>query len=177
MSTCNQLDLQTLGSQPIMPKNLPYHWFKPKKEGSTLKPSSSTLGTREVWNSITLAYQTLFRNQRFQTCIGMPKFNQFGFQPSTTSIHEWAHIPIFCDSILGTWKWGPNEDHWPSSVKVAYLRMYTNKSSQLSLTLSGALATINWPIGMGYNLESYKFLLILSYLLPTKFYHILRCTY
>ena len=25
MSTCNQLDLQTLGSQPIMPKNLPNH--------------------------------------------------------------------------------------------------------------------------------------------------------
>ena len=25
MSTCNQLDLQTLGSQPIMPKNLPGH--------------------------------------------------------------------------------------------------------------------------------------------------------
>ena len=28
MSTCNGLDLQTLGSQPmIMPKNLPDHWF------------------------------------------------------------------------------------------------------------------------------------------------------
>ena len=27
MSTCNQLHLQTLGSQPmIMPKNLPDHW-------------------------------------------------------------------------------------------------------------------------------------------------------
>ena len=27
MSTCNWLDLQTLGSQPvIMPKNLPNHW-------------------------------------------------------------------------------------------------------------------------------------------------------
>ena len=25
MSTCNWLDLQTLGSQPIMPKNLPHH--------------------------------------------------------------------------------------------------------------------------------------------------------
>ena len=27
MSTCNRLDLQTLGSQPIMPKNLPHHWI------------------------------------------------------------------------------------------------------------------------------------------------------
>jgi hypothetical protein len=25
MSTCNRLDLQTLGSQPIVPKNLPHH--------------------------------------------------------------------------------------------------------------------------------------------------------
>ena len=27
MSTCNRLDLQTLESQPIMPKNLPNHWM------------------------------------------------------------------------------------------------------------------------------------------------------
>ena len=26
MSTGNRLDLQTLGSQPVMPKNLPDHW-------------------------------------------------------------------------------------------------------------------------------------------------------
>ena len=28
MSTCNRLELQTLGSQPIMPKNLPDHCFQ-----------------------------------------------------------------------------------------------------------------------------------------------------
>ena len=27
MSTCNQLELQTLGSQPGMPKTLPDHWL------------------------------------------------------------------------------------------------------------------------------------------------------
>ena len=27
MSTCNRLDLQTLGCRPIMPKNVPDHWF------------------------------------------------------------------------------------------------------------------------------------------------------
>ena len=27
MSTCNRLDLGTLGSQPVMPKNLPGHWI------------------------------------------------------------------------------------------------------------------------------------------------------
>ena len=29
MSTCNRLDLQTLGSQPVMPKLLPDRWFTP----------------------------------------------------------------------------------------------------------------------------------------------------
>jgi hypothetical protein len=27
-TTCNRLDLQTLGSQPIMPKTLPGHWSR-----------------------------------------------------------------------------------------------------------------------------------------------------
>ena len=27
MSTCNRMDLQKLGSQPVMPKNLPVHWL------------------------------------------------------------------------------------------------------------------------------------------------------
>ena len=31
MSTCNRLDLQTLGTQPIMPKNLPDHWSSETK--------------------------------------------------------------------------------------------------------------------------------------------------
>ena len=29
MSTCNRLDLQTLGSQPVLLKNLPDHWSGP----------------------------------------------------------------------------------------------------------------------------------------------------
>ena len=32
MSACNRLDLQTLGSQPVMPKNLPDHWVEPRVE-------------------------------------------------------------------------------------------------------------------------------------------------
>ena len=31
MSTCNRLDLGTLGSQPVVPKNLPDHWKEKKK--------------------------------------------------------------------------------------------------------------------------------------------------
>ena len=36
MPTRNQLDLQTLGSQLVMPKNLPDHWIKVKRP---LRPS------------------------------------------------------------------------------------------------------------------------------------------
>ena len=31
MSACNRLDLQTLGSQPTMPKNFPYYRFYNKR--------------------------------------------------------------------------------------------------------------------------------------------------
>ena len=31
MSTCNRVDLQTLGSLPVMPKNVPDHWQGVKK--------------------------------------------------------------------------------------------------------------------------------------------------
>ena len=36
MSTCNWLDLQTLGSPPVMPKNLPDHRSKPNFEDGDL---------------------------------------------------------------------------------------------------------------------------------------------
>ena len=36
MSTCHWLDLQTLGSQPVMPTNLPDHWVWVENEGSGL---------------------------------------------------------------------------------------------------------------------------------------------
>ena len=35
MWTCNRLDLQTLGSQPVMPKNLPNHWFEGPRRCTT----------------------------------------------------------------------------------------------------------------------------------------------
>ena len=41
MSTSNRLDSQTLGSQPVMPKNLPDHWSelgpRPAATGGYLK--------------------------------------------------------------------------------------------------------------------------------------------
>ena len=38
MSTCNQLDLQTLGSQPVIPKNLPDHWLANPNKSSRCFP-------------------------------------------------------------------------------------------------------------------------------------------
>ena len=38
MSTCNWLDLQILGSQPVMPKNLPDHWLRPRAKGNLANP-------------------------------------------------------------------------------------------------------------------------------------------
>ena len=48
MSTCNRLDLQTLGSQPIMPKNLPDHWCTSYKGFNLLVYYIET--TRELIN-------------------------------------------------------------------------------------------------------------------------------
>ena len=44
----------------------------PIKEGPTLKPNSSKLGTCQDQNSFTLAYQTPFQNMCFQTCVASP---------------------------------------------------------------------------------------------------------
>ena len=40
MSTCNRLDLQTLGSYLVMPKNLPNHWLRSR--GVWLDPTLNT---------------------------------------------------------------------------------------------------------------------------------------
>ena len=38
MSTCNRLDLQTLGSQPVMSKNLPDHWWRVQNGDFIIEP-------------------------------------------------------------------------------------------------------------------------------------------
>ena len=44
MLTCNRLDLETLGSQPIiMPKNLPEHWVEKQPVEVTTRLS------RKIW--------------------------------------------------------------------------------------------------------------------------------
>jgi hypothetical protein len=52
MSTCSRLDLQTLGSQPIMPKNLPDHWTRklPKSLPMNTTDSNSPICTHRSLN-------------------------------------------------------------------------------------------------------------------------------
>ena len=42
ISTCDQLDLQTLGSQPIMSKNLPDHWLRVESTSFLLDTTHNT---------------------------------------------------------------------------------------------------------------------------------------
>ena len=49
MSTCNRLDLQTLGSQPVMPKNLPDHCLPSTKINSYMKTPSRNHKPIKSW--------------------------------------------------------------------------------------------------------------------------------
>jgi hypothetical protein len=52
ISTCNRLNLQTLGSQPVMPKNLPNHCLARVWRG----PYLSLMNTRKSQKKLTLQY-------------------------------------------------------------------------------------------------------------------------
>jgi hypothetical protein len=47
--------------------------FNPPKKGPTLNLNFSKLGTCQGQHSFTLAYQTIFRNRHFQTCVASPR--------------------------------------------------------------------------------------------------------
>ena len=50
MWTCNWLDLQTLGYQPVMPKNLPDHWYKDVKNGMKWLGFKVSIPKHVTWN-------------------------------------------------------------------------------------------------------------------------------
>ena len=67
MSTCNRLDFQTLGSQPIVPKNLPDHWGGPsqvsralgsRKQGCSLLPCMPVDANGATWGALLDACRT-----------------------------------------------------------------------------------------------------------------------
>jgi hypothetical protein len=51
MSTCNRLDLQTLGSQPIKPKNLPDHW-SPHFHLKATNEQTRSFGEKGLWERL-----------------------------------------------------------------------------------------------------------------------------
>ena len=55
MSTCNQLDLHTLGSQPVLPKNLPDH----------------CLTLLKIWHKIS---QVIGDGRPYSTCVELHDF-------------------------------------------------------------------------------------------------------
>ena len=59
MSTCNRLDLQTLGSRPLMLKNLPDHWLG--VEG-TKRQASGKMSPRLLW-TLQSHHSTLYKLQ------------------------------------------------------------------------------------------------------------------
>ena len=55
MWTCNRLDLQTLGSQPVMPKNLPNQWcdsLRASKQPRLRSLPSIDFSSHQVWHVI-----------------------------------------------------------------------------------------------------------------------------
>ena len=50
--------------------------FKPKEERPTLKPNSSTLGTYQGQNSLTLVHQNPFPKPVFMNICGLPFYNR-----------------------------------------------------------------------------------------------------
>ena len=55
MSTCNRLDLQTLGSQPIiMPKNLPDHWVNDMTNEQIRTPKHNHEGRIVILDNVNL---------------------------------------------------------------------------------------------------------------------------
>ena len=64
MSTCNRLDLQTLGSQPIMPKNLPDHCSEVPK-----------LLTNSIYQDL-LQLPTKLTKNMFSWCHEIPEYSR-----------------------------------------------------------------------------------------------------
>ena len=63
MSTCDRLDLQTLGSQLIMPKKIPDHWLRSDRRESLAKANDATLWARSLVNKSILLGLVHIRSQ------------------------------------------------------------------------------------------------------------------
>jgi hypothetical protein len=82
MSTSDRLDLQTLGSQLIMLKNLPNHWSRSDRRESLAKANDAPLWARSLVNKNILLGLVHLRSQ----------------MPSPTHVNKFLHeskVPTF----------------------------------------------------------------------------------
>ena len=93
MSTCNRLDLITLGSQPVMPKNLPDHWtkyhkpYRPTKGLHKTFKWSSTLGHRHSTVSFCNCHELDIVNCHLLV-VSAETVNHQGLSGSTSYVHD-----------------------------------------------------------------------------------------
>ena len=95
MSTYNRLDLQTLRSQPVMPKNLPNHWFKYKvwfKMGQC--PSQATNHT--VSSTDGKVISLLYSKLEIKKVKGLYSWRML-YYPGTRAIKHWDSRKLFRD--------------------------------------------------------------------------------
>ena len=86
MSTCNRMDLQTRGSQPVVPKNLPGHWIGKNRQLVTNEPVevASRLCRRITYHfsGIYRIYPNLIKeNQRMWTSCNRLDLQTLGSHP------------------------------------------------------------------------------------------------
>ena len=98
MSTCNLLDLQTLGSQPVTPRNLPDHWTDLKND----------LGPRNLCEPL-----KIIATQWFKISVSLYGSNQIARSSYLTDNSTWlvdckggwSNLPCILTDELGTSVW------------------------------------------------------------------------
>ena len=87
MSTCNRLDLQALGSQPVLPKNLPDHW---SDRGWDVHPYSGIQATRQEDLSVAELPNRMLcrlRGEQSQNCVCTEDNSNNGCRITTCTVH------------------------------------------------------------------------------------------
>ena len=93
MSTCNWLDLPTLGSQPIMPKNLPDHCIPQLHPYGVEMFSASPVMNIKPWK---ITSDPVSRPQVSQLVISTPKFTNWDTNKGIPFTYFHTSNPSFC---------------------------------------------------------------------------------
>ena len=117
MSTYNRLELQTLGSQPIMPKNLPDHW--PRVVSTFWPCSPSSLKHMSLWCPFVDPYLTTpHSNTGVQIIVVWELGMSFLVSVSWRPLHSvgfryylcWHHLDVLNFFTLWKVEFGPMDE-------------------------------------------------------------------